>query len=314
MIIINAFSGVTTIFLVVLLGFYLKRKGWIPDEFTKLLPKFITSIVLPPFLLRSVTGTFQQDQLLGLLTGIWVPALSVFISFGLGALLGQLFKVHAGRRGCFRVAIATSNTMNIGLPINVALFGETAIPYVLLYFFVNCTFFWTIGNYTIAHDGESASVKMFSMASLKQIFSPPLIGFFIGIALVLLDWHLPVFLDKAFKYVGDMAIPLFLIFIGITLTEISPGELKPEKDSVLVLLGRFVISPLTIIALSYIFPIPALARDVFIIQASLPVMLNAALIAAYYKADAKFMTVVVSGSTLLSIITIPLWAVLASWI
>ena len=44
--------------------------------------------------------------------------------------------------------------MYIGLPVNLALFGDEALPFVLLYFFANTVFFWTVGNYSISHDKE----------------------------------------------------------------------------------------------------------------------------------------------------------------
>ncbi len=306
----NACSGVLTVFAIGLLGYLLTRKGWIVPKTAASLPKFVTSIVLPPYLLRSTTSTFTHDQLLHLLSGVLIPFLSIFICFGLGVALTKILKVAPNRRGIFRTSIATSSTLNIGLPINIALFGESSLPYVLLYFFGNALFFWTVGNYSIAHDGASASVKLFSRDTVKKIFSPPLIGFACGIALVLLDVPLPSFLDKSFKYVGDMAIPLSIMYIGIVLSDITAAQCKFDRDVIVVFIGRFVISPLTVLGLSMIFPIPDVMRNVFIIQSSLPVMMNVAILAGYYKADVQYGTVTTSMSTVLALFTIPLYMVL----
>lgn len=314
MIFANAFSAVLTIFCVGILGYLLKRAGWIAEDTAKVMPKFLTAIVLPPFLLRTVTATFEHDQLLELISGSIVPFVSILACFCLAGLIARACKIAPDRYGTFKVAFATSNTMNIGLPINIALFGEAAAPYVLVYFFASVTFFWTVGNYSIAHDGVGKNVKLFSMDSLKKIFSPPLVGFMIGILLVVFDLHLPVFIDKAFKYVGDMTIGLAIMYIGVMLGDVRLSDYRLERDLLLVLLGRFVVSPLSIIVISSFLPVPDMMRKVFVIQSSLPVMMNAVILAGYYKADAKFAAVIISVSTLMAIGTVPLFAMLVEYL
>ena len=305
----NAFSGVFTVFLVAFLGYALRRKRWVGEEALKALPRFITMIVMPPFLLRSITATFEKEQLLGLLSGTLVPAVAITVFFCLAYLFSVVFAVREGRRGAFITAFAASNTLNVGLPINIALFGEGAIPYILVYFFAHDILFWTVGNYLLARDGEQTHVKLLSLESAKRVLSPPLIGFALGMALVLLDIQLPAFLDKTFKYVGDMAIALALMYIGIMMGEIRLKDLAPDRDALLVLAGRCLICPLIVLALAAVFPVPETMRNVFVLQAAMPVMLNAAILTGYYGGDVKFMTVVASLSTMLVVVTVPFWAV-----
>lgn len=312
---LNACQGVLTIFCIGLLGYILARGGKIPATLVKVLPRFVTTIVLPPYLLRNITSAFDRDQLIHLLFGAIIPFLSILATFGMAMALSKLMKVADNRKGIFRTGFSTSSTMNIGLPINIALFGETALPYVLLYFFANAVLFWTFGNYSIAHDGESAGVRLFSLQTLKQVCSPPLIGFFAGISLVLLDVHLPSFVDKSFKYVGEMAIALSIMYIGIVLNDISFKDFRLERDVAVVFAGRFLVSPLCVLLLSLIFPIPPLMRNVFIVQSSLPVMMNVSILSGYYKADVRYATLLTSVSTIISLVTIPLYmAIIARYL
>ncbi len=306
----NAFSGVLTIFLVGMVGYLLARRGLVPPETVAAMPRFLTVIVLPPFLLRTVITTFGRDQLVHLVYGAAVPLLSMLIVFCAAILFGRMLGVREGRRGTFRAAMATSNTMNIGVPVNLALFGEAALPYVLLYFFANTTFFWTFANYSLAQDGEGPKPRLASLHTVRQILSPPFIGFICGLLLVLADVRLPAFLDKTFLYVGNMTIALGLIYIGILLNDIKRKDCKLEKDVLCVLFGRFILSPLVIILLAALIDIPPLMRNVFIIQSSLPVMMNVVIIAGHYRADVQFATVTISISTILSLITIPLYMIL----
>lgn len=313
MVFFNACAGVFTIFLIALLGYVLARRKHVPQSVERVLPRFVTTIALPPYLFRNITTTFGHDDLAALLSGALIPFLSIAIMLALAWGLSKLLGVPHGRAGVFRTAFATSSTMNIGLPINIALFGEAAVPYVLLYFLPNALTFWTVGNYSLAHDGKSANVRLFSRETLRQICSPPLVGFMLGLAVVFLDLHIPTFVDKSLKYVGDMALALAIMYIGIMLNGIRLKDCTLERDSVAVFIGRFVVSPLCVLLLSLVIPISPLMLSVFLIQSSLPVMLNVAILAGYYGADVRFSTVVTSVSTVMALLTIPLYMALIGY-
>lgn len=140
-----------------------------------------------------------------------------------------------------------------------------------------------------------------------------MLGLLAGILVLLLGVPLPPFLNDAARYLGEMTVPLIIMSLGITLHGMPPRGVTPGRDLLGLLTGRFIISPLTVILLAQIIPLPDLMRKVFIIQASLPVGASVAVLAAYYRTDAEFGTVAVSASTLLSLATIPIFAVVASF-
>jgi len=307
---LTACGGVTTVFLVGFLGYLLVRRGWVGPEMTKNLPRIITTIVLPAYLFRNITSGFERDQLLTLLYGSLLPLCSLSISFASAYFLARAMGMRHGRRGIFRTGFSVSSAVIIGLPVTAALFGEDALQYALLYFIANATFLWTLGNYSIAHDGEKAGVRLFSLATLKNICSPPLMGFLAGMAMVLLGLHLPAFLDKTIKYVGDMSIGLSLMYVGMMLHGVDVKAVNMERDVLMVFFGRAIFSPVCVLALSYIFSIPPLMRNVFIIQAALPVMVQVPVLAGYYKADARYATVITTFSTIVCLVALPFWMVL----
>ena len=309
----QAVECVLSLFLIGLVGYVLARRNWFSPETRAMLPRLVTIVSLPPYLFVNVVRTFSRDELIHLVYGTVVPAISIVLTFALSLTLARLMKVRHGRKYLFSVGFATSNTIFIGLPVNVTLFGEAALPYVLLYFFANTTFFWTIGNYCLSLDGDrGAPERIFSLATAKRVFSPPLLGFFLGLALVLTETPAPRFVLDAAGYVGSLTTPLAIIFIGITLAGVSLKTLKPDRDVVVLLLGRFVISPLVVIILTRFIELPPLMAKVFIIQSTLPVISSAVLLSAYHRSDAQYASVIVSLSTLLSLLTIPIYMVLIS--
>ena len=138
-------------------------------------------------------------------------------------------------------------------------------------------------------------------------------GFFAGALLVLLDVQLPPFLDKTLKYIGDMAVAFGVIYVGIMLHDVGLSHIHLDKDIALVFAGRYIVSPVVVVALSFLIPVPDEMLKVFIIQASLPVMLNIAVMAGYYRADVRYGTLLTSVTTLLSLITVPGMALLVSF-
>lgn len=310
MVLLHAIEGVLTLIFMGMTGCILASKGWFTAESKALFPKLVNYVSLPLFLLYSLLNAFHRDDLLHLIYGALVPFLSMVLCFLLSLVLGKIFSINKKHIGIFHASFTTSNSIFVGLPVTLALFGEKALPYTLLYFFANTTFFWTIGNYCMSMDSGKTKAALFSRSTVKRIFSGPIIGFLTALLLILLDVRLPDFIMNAAKYMGGMTTPLALLFIGITLQGMDLKKIRFNRDVIWVLLGRFVISPLTIMLVAWFLPVPNLMYKVFIIMASLPAMVQIVVLSSFYKTDTEYATLVVSVSTLLSIITIPLYMVL----
>lgn len=313
-IVFHALETVMTFFIIGCIGYVLAKKGWFQAESQVMLARLVTVVALPPLLLYNLSSSFTRDELLHLVYGSLVPFTSIVCTLCLGVLAVRLFKVAPERKGVFCASFSFSNTIYIGLPVNLALFGTAALPYVLLYYIGHTVLFWTVGNYAIALGGDKKDEKLFSRSTLKKVFSPPLLGFFAGLILVLLDIKLPVFLANTAQYLGNLTTPLVIMSIGVTLYGMGLSKIKIDRELLLIFLGRFVLSPLVIIAIAWVVPLPDLMRRVFIIQSSLPVVSSMALLASYYNSDPEFAAVAVSSTTLLSIITVPVFMIILTWL
>lgn len=312
-VIIHAIEGVLTLLVIGAVGYILARGKWFSPDSKLLLPKLVTVVSLPPYMIYNISNSMTRDELLHLVYGSVVPFISISLAFGASILIARLIKTGQKRRGIFCTSFTASNTVFIGIPVNIALFGEEALPYVLLYYFANTIFFWTIGNYLVASGGEGPKPKILSKATFRQIVSPPLLGLFIGVTLVLCGLKLPPFLNSAAMHLGALTTPLAIMILGIILQGMPLKSIRLDLDLLFVMFGRFIFSPLTIMLLAHFFPLPPLMYKVFVIQASLPVIASVAMLATYYKSDAEFGAVSVSATTLFSIITIPIFMVIVTY-
>ena len=302
---VSSFSGVLIILVMVMVGYVLTKKGWFDDKAPNLIAKLVTQVALPCYMISTIVGRFTAKEMLEMLPQLRFPAISMVILLAIAMAVAQLFLIDEKHRGLFVSMFFNSNTIFVGLPINQALFGDKSIPYVLVYYMCNTTFFWTIGTYLIQKDGRK-EVTLDFRGTLKKIFSPPLMGFIIGVILVLLNIKLPAFLLSDFQYLGNLTIPLSMIFIGISVANAGLARLRFTQDNVLVLVGRFVVAPLLMMLIVKNAQMPQLMKEVFIIQSAMPVMTNAPVVAKLYGADSDYAAIMVTESTILTMLVIPI--------
>lgn len=323
MVVLQAFEAVLNLLLVVGVGYALAARGWFSPESRRLLPRLVTNVALPPFLMCTILRSFGREDLAHMLRGALLPLVAMVLMYALAWVAGRAARVDRRHFGLFCACVSNPNTIFIGIPVNMALFGEEAVAYVLLYYFASAAFFWTVGNYAISRDeraGDAAPRREEAASPAgsrltgrrKNIVSAPMLGFLAGFLLALLDVEPPRVILDAARQVGGLTTPLALIFIGVTLHGMELRRLRLTRDMLLALAGRMVASPLLMWALLPLFGLPELAGRVFVMQASLPVLMQVAILSGYYNTDPEFGSLMVSLSTLACAVTIPVWMVLLS--
>lgn len=307
----RAVECVVSFFIIGLLGYCLTKRGWFTSESSTMLSRLVTNVIIPVNLFYNINIGTTKEHFLPILPYLFVPAASILIVMLIAAVVARKVNMLPSHRNIFITASACSNTINIGLPINLALFGTESLPAILVYYMGNTIVFWTLGNYLLASDapgGQKAPIV--SAATLRRIFSPAILGFIAGLTLLLLNVKIPPVVGIAGSQLAGMTTPLSIICIGIAIYQTGLKNIRLSRDVGLITLGRFVVSPLVLLGLLHLFPVPDLMRKVFIIQASLPPMTNIALLAIQYKSDAEFASVSVSFGTLCALVTVPVFMVL----
>jgi predicted Na+-dependent transporter len=79
-------------------------------------------------------------------------------------------------------------------------------------------------------------------------------------------------------------------------------------------MGRFLICPLMTFLMCLVFTVPLVMNQIFIIQSSLPVLASCSIMAGYYRSDLNFAVLIVSISTILTIVTVPIFRILVTFL
>lgn len=305
-IILHALSGIVTVMLMIAAGFILERRGWFKETGVNLIARLVNYLCLPAYMLANLMANFDHEGLLTMVRGVIVPFLSMLGAYFAIKVIAGIMKVPSGKRGVFIASVSFSNVIFIGLPLAIALFGEEGVPFVMVYYMANTTLFWTIGIHELSRDA-GLDVPWLSMKTLRTVFSPPLMGFFTGVALLILDLKLPSPLFNACRYIGSMTSPLAMLFIGIAMARTAWREIRPDFMMLVGMVCRFLIGPLFVILLIPVFDIPKDMGRVFVILAAMPVMTNLSIISKTYGGDYKYAAMLVTVSTCLAAFVIPFY-------
>ena len=305
---LTSITSIIPIIAIIVLGYILQVKGWFGDAFGPNLSRLIMNVALPASIFVSVMKYLTLDKLISLSGGL----LYTFVAFILGYIVAyiavMLFKIRPGRRGTMINTFVNANTIFIGLPLNVALFGDQALPYFLIYYITNTISTWTLGVYLMTSDSKSGQSKKATKFDWKKLLPAPLVGFLVALLVLILRIPIPDFATNTLTYVGNIVTPLSLIYIGIVLAKAGLNTIAFDKDTIVTLVGRFILAPLImLLVLKFFAPnMAAVEFKTFMIQSATPALAVLPILANQGKGDVEFSTNVVTLSTVLFIVVIPI--------
>ena len=185
------------------------------------------------------------------------------------------------------------NTGNLGLPLALFAFGDEGLGYAVVIFAIMAVYSFTAGLWLVAGGG-----------SLIKVVKEPMVGAtLLGAVFLWQGWQTPTFLTNTLTLVGQMAIPLMLITLGVAL-----ARLKPASLGLPVILS--VLKVVACAGLAWVigtwFALPHVAFAVLVLQVATPVAVTSYLLAEKYGADADAVAGLVVVSTLLSVLALPL--------
>ncbi|MDN6968365.1 AEC family transporter [Oenococcus sp. UCMA 17063] len=320
---LQAVQSVIEILLMIALGFILQKKQLFSMPFQNDISKLVMDIALPCSIFMAVLNDLTIKKLASLTIGFILVFGEVILGYLISFVIIKWFKISPLRRTITINTMVNSNTVFIGLPLNLALFGNKSIGYFLVYYVVTIVSTWSFGVYLISRDDpeKQKSQQHFHWA---DIFSRPLQGFIAAIAILLIkipfkSFALPQFLTQSLTYIGSMVIPLSLIYIGCILAKAGLKSIYFDKDTLVALFGRFIIGPalmiiIVIIAQKYGIKLLSTEKQTYIIQASVPALATLPILAEKYHLDIRYATNVVVITTVAFLVVIPVMMTLSEFI
>lgn len=210
-ILMTSIQSIVPIIAIIVLGYFLQTHGWFGQEFGQNLSRLIMNIALPASIFVSVMKYLTFDKLISLSEGLVYTFAAFILGYIVAYIVVRAFRVRPGRRGTMINTFVNANTIFIGLPLNVALFGNKALPYFLIYYITNTISTWTLGVYLMSSDSKSGKSQSAEKFDWKKLLPAPLVGFLVALIFLVLRIPVPDFATSTLTYIGNIVTPLSLI-------------------------------------------------------------------------------------------------------
>lgn len=300
----NIAIAMCKLFFAMLTGYYLNKKEILTGEINQKLSAMILDMTMPLLVLCSVASLGGDDKdkiLLLLVVGIIIYA----VVPGLSYILVKLLKCPKDCEGVYRCMFMFSNTAFMGYPVVEALYGSEAILYsTVLHFGFNIVFF-SYGRYLIAKD--AGDVVKFEG---KQFLNAGVISGVIALIMCFAGVQLPNVAFEAFEFVGNVTMPLSMIVIGANMGQYSLKMVFGDVKMYQVAFVRLIIIPLITACLIRLVTTDFTVIGVTVVSMGMPVGASVAMAAGIYEKQGKTGAVGVALTTICSMITLPILALI----
>ena len=295
-------TAFTTVFLLFGLGFGVQRWRPLSEQTLAQLSGLVVEILLP-FYLFFTTATSATPEALSRAPVVIGTGVAVsLLSYLLATLALKPAAVSATQRSAFRFSIMASNTAFLGIPICAALFGPLGAVYAVLFDFGATLVAMTFGIWEL-NGGRLDRWR-------PIVFNPLIWGIVAGLGWAVLGWAFPAWLAEPLEKLGGTTLPMALLVGGAQIGAVrAPGAGRRRQLGGLVAI-RLMVAPLLVAGVLAAVGGHDLVARVIVIEAAMPTGLATAIMAKTYGADAEFAASGLLWSTLMSLISLPLVAVL----
>ncbi|MBQ2706010.1 MAG: AEC family transporter [Tyzzerella sp.] len=284
-------------FLLVGIGFFIRKKGIVNTEGRMNMIDLCLHITLPFNVLHSFLRKWDWNLFIAcgviLLLSVGFNAISVFFS----AILYK--KQEANRQKSLKYGTIISNSGFLGNPMVEGIYGSEGLLYAALFMLPVRIVMWTIG---IAVFLKGRKEKLW-----KNVLTHPcIVAIYAGVIIMVCGIQFPTFVEKTIVGISGCNTPLSMMLVGMMLAEVKPKGLI-DKTMVFYTAIRLLIIPAVVFAITAFLPIDGTLRGITVIMAGMPAPITTALLSAKYGGDEKYATGMIFLSTILSLITLPLW-------
>lgn len=285
-IILKVLEIIAPVFLLAAVGFAWVKLGY--EYRVEFVTRLGMTLAIPCLIFVALMRSEIDPAALGtlFLAGIAAYLLVILVMWGL-VRLGKL------DRQTFLAPLIFSNTGNLGLPLALFAFGDLGLGYAVVVFAVSAVLQFTYGIWLVSGGG-----------SLIKVVQEPLVSAtLLGGLFLWQGWETPTFLTNALDLIGQMAIPIMLITLGVAVARLRIGAFgMPIVLSAL----KAAICVACAVGAGLWFGLEPVAFGVLVVQLATPVAVTSYMLAEKYGADSDSVAGLVVVSTLMSVVTLPL--------
>lgn len=296
---------VVVMFLLMLVGFVCSKKGILTDEGGAQMNKLLLMVVTPTILIDAYRMPYDAQTWQSIKSGVLLAVIAHAVALALACLF---VRGKDERRKIDRFATMLSNSAFMGIPLISAVLGAEGVVYASAYIAVFTVFQWSVGVVLLS---GKADVKTMTR---KVLFNPGMFGLAVGLCIFLLSIPLPKPVGDAVGYLSALNTPLAMIVIGTYIAKADFSTLLRDKNLYRVAFLRLFAVGLIMLPVYRLLGTPEMVSAANFLACCCPVAASTAMFCAMFDLDKGYASGLVTVSTVLSVLTIPLMVLLRSWL
>ena len=294
----NMFIMQGMLFALMLIGLLHKRTGLITDGNRGLLSGLVVNVTLPCSIIKSFEMEFDMEILRSCLA-----ILLVALAIQVGAYILSLVLypgLEPRHKKVLQYATICSNAGILGNPIAEGIYGALGLLYASIYLIPQRIFMWSLG---LTYFTECPDKKTLA----KRVATHPcIIAAVVGLILMISQRKLPPVVNDTVLSLANANTAVSMLFIGSVLAGV-PFKSLWNKLTVYYGVIRLFFIPFLVWAGCSLFHLDPTVLGVSVVLAGMPAASPTAILADQYNCDAVFSAKCVVSTTLLSMVTVPLW-------
>jgi len=299
-------SAVTTMFLLLIIGFIARKLGYMDEKLSKGISNLIICVAQPFMIIGSIIGIPYSDE--NIKSGLLILGISAIVHTiaAVVAFFATCRFKDVDERRITEFGMIFANNGFLGFPILQAVFGDIGVFYGSFYIIVFNIVTWTYGMIVLGKARKQ--IKMNFKNMIINFGTTPCL---IGIALFLLKVKFPEPLMEATNYMGSLCTPLSMLIIGGLLANIPWNKMFVNLKVYYQCLVRLIIVPLIVILVTRLLNLDYTFSLFAAILAAMPTAANTSMFAEKYDIKPEYSAHGVGMSTLFSAVTVPVMMLIA---
>lgn len=289
-----------TLFAMMLIGAWLKKRGIIDENGKRCLTDLCVNIIIPCNIFRSCLIEFNMEifRACGLLL------LSAVLLQMLCLLLNRFLfnRYPPQRKKVLQYCTIVPMSGFLGNPIAEGLYDSLGVLYTSIFLIPMRIVMWSVGTTYFVADATVERKKV-----IRNILTHPcLVAVYLGLVCMVTQIPLPAVITKTVGYVGSCNSAMTMFIVGTILADVKLSTIA-SKDTALFSVFRLLLLPAVALGAGKLLGLDTVALGVSVLMTGMPAGATAAIFAARYGSDADFATRCVVFTTLVSMVTLPVW-------
>ena len=309
--IMNSLNIVLVFIVLMSLGFFTNKFKLVDSNFINSLSSFVFKIIFPAMVINSMISDSSKVSVSTLILLVAIATVSIIFMYFIGNFMNFIFKNKGDKARILRFGLMYPNYAFMAYPVMEILFGHAGLFYIAIFTIPVRILYFSLSGLLLkgpSSDDDSKDSKPALLANIKTaLLNPAVIAVPVGLILYYFKIPLPEFISQTIKYLAATATPLGMIILGLALPQ--KGFIKAFSDKKILIQSffRLFIAPaLGLLFFSFVHVDP-LIRNVSIIYLALPMVSSSVILSINYKSDWKTCAKAVLVSTILSVVTLPIW-------